>query len=499
MNTKIILGAPGTGKTTRLLSIMDNEMSNGVNPHNIAFVSFTRKAANEATERAMTKFGLEQKDLPYFRTLHSMCMRWMGHTSADLMKSADWKAVGALMGLEFTGTYASEEGLPAGSRDGDKMLFLESLSRVKKISPRELYTTEDWGFSWYAFEQFQHALVQYKADKCLLDFTDLLEMFVNQNEAIPVEVAIIDEAQDLSKLQWEVVRTAFKNTRQIYIAGDDDQAIYTWAGADVNEFLTLKGDYETLGKSHRLPRKVFDFANNIANRISRRFKKKWEPRDEDGTVDFHTSLDSIHVDEKSWMFLARNKYLLQPVELMLRSTGIAYTTATRNTIDNKSVRAIRAWESLRKGNSVPAIQVKYVYEMMTSKEIKRGFKNLKTLDTERSYSLDDLKKDYGLLVDDIWHRVLTRISASDRTYYEAILRRGGSLVNDPKVHISTIHGTKGGEADNVVLMADMSYRTFQGFQNNPDDEHRVFYVGATRAKHHLHIIRPQGRIGYPLG
>ena len=69
----IILGPPGTGKTTTLLNLVDQFIQQGIRPKQIGYFSFTRKAAREAATRAAEKFGLDaEKDLENFRTLHSM-------------------------------------------------------------------------------------------------------------------------------------------------------------------------------------------------------------------------------------------------------------------------------------------------------------------------------------------------------------------------------------------------------------------------------------------
>ena len=68
----IILGPPGTGKTTTLLDLVDEFIKSGVDTKRIGYFSFTKKAANEAKQRAVEKFGLDEKDFPYFRTLHSL-------------------------------------------------------------------------------------------------------------------------------------------------------------------------------------------------------------------------------------------------------------------------------------------------------------------------------------------------------------------------------------------------------------------------------------------
>ncbi len=67
---------------------------------------------------------------------------------------------------------------------------------------------------------------------------------------------------------------------------------------------------------------------------------------------------------------------------------------------------------------------------------------------------------------------------------------------DPKINISTIHGAKGGEADNVMLLTDLSRKSQEAMERDSDDECRVFYVGATRAKENLHIIQPQRDGGF---
>jgi superfamily I DNA/RNA helicase len=84
MNSQLIFGPPGTGKTYTLIGLVSDALAKGVRPERIAFVSFTKKAVEEAVNRAGQQFGLTYKELPYFRTLHSIAFRGLGLQSRTL-------------------------------------------------------------------------------------------------------------------------------------------------------------------------------------------------------------------------------------------------------------------------------------------------------------------------------------------------------------------------------------------------------------------------------
>ena len=81
--------------------------------------------------------------------------------------------------------------------------------------------------------------------------------------------------------------------------------------------------------------------------------------------------------------------------------------------------------------------------------------------------------------------------AHEVTYIVSLLRRKEKLNQEPRINLSTIHGAKGGEADNVMLVTDLPRKADESYFQNPDDERRVFYVGMTRAKKALHLVRSE--------
>ena len=489
---KLILGGPGCGKTTRLLQLVEEELENGVSPDEIAFVTFTRAAANGARDRAALKFDLDpETDLPWFRTIHSLTYRALDMTREEVMSRDDWNEFSKLIGEPIAGTVSSFEA-STNAHHGDKLLRVVDFAATTQVSLRDAWNEVGDETAWRDVEQFEAALREFKTAIAKLGFTDMLINYINEGEPVPVKVALVDEAQDLTAAQWSVVERAFGNVERLYIGGDDDQAIYRWAGADVDHFLHLStgGDREILALSHRLPRSVFEVGQRIVTQISNRYEKPYRPSDRDGVVDHHMNIEYVplRAQEGSWLLLARNGYMLANLEEVLRARGLPYYRRTGPVASEQELDSIKVWEALKKGriSVLSASEARGLY-----KTLGRPRPALREL-TE--YSPEDLELD---LTKPWTYAMAGGIPPWRIDYYTECLNRGESLRDEPRFRVETIHGVKGAQADNVLLLLDYSRRTANGFNLNPDHEHRVFYVGVTRAYHSLHIIRPQTYNSYP--
>lgn len=492
MTPEIVLGPPGTGKTERLLGLVERELAAGVRPDRVGYFSFTRRAADEAATRACAKFRRERADFPYFRTLHSLCFRLLGLTSSDVMEGSRLQEFAEYAGIIITGR-VSDDGTLTGHTPGDRALFVENLARMRGVSLRQQYdllTHYDDNPSWTEVSRVARALRDYKHASGLLDYTDMLLEFVVRAPLPRLETLYVDEAQDLSHAQWQVVRALASTCQRVTVAGDDDQAIYRWAGADVDYFVTMQGRAHVLRQSWRVPAAVQAVADAPLRAIRNRRAKEWRPRAARGEVGRVHEFWDADCGGEDVMVLARNDYVLREhVEPALRREGIIYEKNGHPSVRRAYLDAVVLWERLRAGKTVRADEARTVYGAMTSGAgVARGFKTLPGVSDDQEVTLAWLRERGGLLTDAIWHEALDRLPRGERVYMTAALRHGEKLLARPRVRISTIHGSKGGQAEHVVLMTEMAARSWREMTHNPEDEARVWYVGATRARERLTVV-----------
>jgi superfamily I DNA/RNA helicase len=502
MNRTIFFGPPGTGKTTTLLQKLEEHLTAGVPPERIAFLTFTRRAKREAVERVEKVLGIKARDLPHFRTIHSMAFRALALKEGDVVGREQLNEFGAGMGLQFGAISASEqaaEGISSQDR-GDVLLALDNLARVRGESLRKTWGDARTNIEWPVVEQFSASYAKWKHNQGLLDFTDVLAECARQKKTVDVDVAFIDEAQDLSKLQWYAALQAVQGAPIQYVAGDDDQAIYRWAGADVQSFMSLTGDRRVLGHSYRLPRAVHGLAQRLATRIKQRVPKQFTAREEQGSIVQHASAESLQVGAgEQWLWLVRNRYLLGNLQRALELQGVVYSQHGTSSIYEKERAAIYTWERLRAGKPQTVHAVRDLYSfLLTRSQVAHGHKLLPGIEEDAHLSEARLRAKHGLLAQGVWFEVLQKIPEHRRSYYRRLLRDHQTLKLAPQVQLETIHGAKGAEAPHVALFLEQSRRVWDEAQQAPDDEHRVFYVGATRAREQLHIVQPGGRWGYAI-
>lgn len=483
--SELILGPAGAGKTTQLLNIIEEALQDGVPPQRIGCFAFSTKAAGELVDRAIQRFPqYKKKDFIYFRTLHSLAFKERGLHKADVMGKDHLNDFGQVIGgYDFKFQYDENmERPPIGGGLGDKALAVYAISKGKRGALEDVWRAEEEiAISWADLEAFAGALDKFKAEHNLHLFCDFMDVVKRE---IDIDVLILDEAQDFTAQQWNYALRVGANAKRIYIAGDDDQAIFEWAGADLKTLLSLNTDKRrVLPISYRLTQSHWELACNIVARISNRYPKKWAPRQEPGLIDYIPSEDMVDLSEGSWLLLARHQWELDRLEKVALNQGVAYKRGHRSSVNKPEVRAVVSFERLRRGKTVSPVHAKLIGKFISNWNPPEFF----------SHQLvwEDMR--FPFSKDQTWMDVMNLMGYEDKAYIRAMRSRGEQLGSVPRVNISTIHMAKGGEADNVLLLPEMSKKTMQHYLNRPDPELRVWYVAATRAKENLHIVSPRGR------
>lgn len=502
-------GPPGTGKSTALLNVLDRLLTAGTPSEDIVFTTFTRAGAHEAKERAIRRFNLPPARLPYFKTLHALCYGQLNR-QVNLMTASDWCEIAKKIGVFFS-VRVSEDGVPRGSTKGDALLSLWSLSRVLIVEPEFIWNRRDQyvrNLPTLTFQEFRHfidTVKSYKASYSKLDYTDLLELFLMEGQEVGPSHVIVDEAQDLSPLQWAVVRKISVGAREIHIAGDDDQAIHEWNGASPRFFIEHRADdYQVLPQSHRIPAAVHELATKLVNRIKTRLPKTYRPREEKGEVLRFASLDDPRLaemfkTEESWFLLARNHAMAPMLSKFCRDRGLLVSGASGG-LPAGLLDAIFVWKRLCNSGTASKDEVLNLYSWMSTRDrVAYGSKTALQKSDKTVFTHQHLCELHGMKAGVLmpWSTALDKVMPEDAAYLQAV-EKHGPLDRSPRVEIATIHAVKGREADNVLIVPDMTQQTHQGFVENEDAEHRVWYVGVTRARKRILILNPSSKYHYNL-
>ena len=194
----IVLGPPGTGKTTTLLNKVDDYLKN-TDPDKVGYFAFTQKAAYEARDRAIKKFNLDEDDLPYFRTLHSLAFRRLGIKKENVMQRRHYQDFGKRVKEEIN--YADYENDHNGIFTSDsEYLRIVNLAILKGITAEQQYNLNEHNqdLELDKVKIISNELQRYKKEHNLIDFNDMILEFTKSDVAVPkFDVVFIDEAQDL--------------------------------------------------------------------------------------------------------------------------------------------------------------------------------------------------------------------------------------------------------------------------------------------------------------
>lgn len=483
MRSTVVYGPPGCGKTTRLLDAVGDARARGYAATDIAYLSFTRAAANEALRR----LGVTSSSKVC--TLHALCFRLLGLSPMQTVDWAKLRRFGEAVGVPIRASTATSDDL-RGMEIGDQMLAIESLARNMAIPEHDAYfhhSNRPETFETYRY--FVESYRSWKNANGYWDFTDMLQGYLATPAPIRhgAKVVFVDEAQDLSNLQWSVLRRMYEQegVAEVMVAGDDDQAIYEWAGAHTHGMAEFEQEHaserEVLTQSWRVPAAVHELAVDTVARVQQRVHKEYKPRaGNPGVVRragwFSAEMVRHGVDT---LILCRTGVTKSQVERVLLDARVPFKNngGMPSAYDSPLARTVRTFRMLQ-DSAAPvltdddkSVLMRYANDR-TREELHRGdLTPMLKRGVERS-----LKLPMALL-----------------EFY-----RDADLNVRPTIRLSTIHSAKGQEAEHVVLFTTITERVDAGMLKNPDAEARTWYVGVTRSKQTLDLINEQGALSYDL-
>ncbi len=480
-DVRVILANAGTGKTRRLIDEVSKELETR-RPEELAFVTFTRKGAEEGLHRVCSKLVLTPEDLPYFRTLHSLTFHALGLKATQMFGRLDQRKFNKEYGYEVNRCEV-DTGKVQPTRDSEYLNFYD-LERSGALTSKQL-AEADIKLGYY--HQLVRKYEEYKANEHLVDFFDCLIKYVQEGDSLPCKVVFIDEAQDISALQWKVIEKAFSRAEKIVICGDDKQSIYTYSGARPDFLIQLAKQFpvEHLSVSYRIPYSVYKLSVAITNFIGDKTEQKAEPRMENGEGSI-TQLadlerlknfirDEDYAKDKgdtSWYILCRNNCFLDAPKRLLEENLIPYWTAEGFFMGGQIMKRLKDYEG-------------YKLEGYGNPKKKEDF--------QRRFGIDDFSVPF----------TDTCLFTEGRKWvYASYIEKFGLKKLEemckwnPQILVSTIHHVKGGEAKNVAVLLDTTRRTVGNIYNDIDEELRILYVGVTRTKQNLFLVDSKNGLGY---
>jgi len=522
-----LFGPPGTGKTTRLAShVRSTAKDRGTD--RIVVGSFTRTAAAEIAGRGLP--------IPEYQigTLHSLAYRAIDRPDVAVDKIDSWNAEHPDLKISGEMRSIDEANIESGTGtglSGDALLGEIDLYRARLI-PRSVWNTRAL--------TFDRLWTKWKHDHAVIDFTDMIEIAYQETEVAPGDpvVGFFDEFQDFTPLEIALVRKWGERMDRLVIAGDDDQTLFSFKGADPRAFLEpeIPDEHKRfLTQSYRVPRAVQHLAQNWIEQLSSREPKDYEPRDEEGLVRYEPTFlfaqpgrlvaDIVkQIDaSRTVMLLTTCGYMLDLIRRDLRGAGVPFHNPYRRSRGDwnplHSARGVTSAERLASYLIIDPDRFPDDYRQWIGADLKawmsivkstgmlvRGAKRkIEMLEPTAPVPYDVLEALFvspevcadAVSASPSWlNENLLSAKRSVMQYPLAIAkhRSGPELVSTPKLIVGSVHSVKGGQADVVYLLPDLSKAARRQFVKGSgivkDSVIRQMYVGMTRAAEELVICGP---------
>ena len=562
-----LFGGPGSGKTTALLDRVDGMLDDGVDMRDILVVSYTRAAAQEIRERLAERLDRSPKSLKgNVCTMHAKAYELLNLSRGDVVDEEHKEAFCDDYGIEFEDENDSGRRRSARSTTiGNKII---ATSQWLQRTRRDVADWYDVPFKWDDDEvrlppdidenaqtgnkytptwpsdddridvpEAIRAWRAYKGEEGVVGFADMLERVQQRSKVPSVDHLVIDEFQDITTLQYDVFEEWRPHMESVLIAGDDDQVVYAWQGADPNLLLDeAVDDDEVLPNSYRLPSRILNVVNRQIRHLDKRQDKDLKPRTKGGAFEAvrnpsimelsRNVRNTIEQDEDGTaMILFRARYqMFQFVDEFI-DQGMPFVSLTDTRLWTDRLQGyVRAVETYDEDEPLTGLEARRLAEMLADSAFGTGGRD------EMFDALDELQDAEG--VDDLTEMevppefvkehapfapgpasasdMLTRVSNFQERSVDAYFSGQYTGMDPNRIRVGTIHSAKGREADHVFVATDLTEKVVEQMSASVDEddlppgvtfdkradpvpmltdnERRVFYVGMSRARERLVLL-----------
>jgi DNA helicase-2/ATP-dependent DNA helicase PcrA len=566
-----LFGGPGSGKTTALLDRVEELLAENddVTFRDVLVVSYTRAAATEVRERLAERLDESPRALRgNVCTMHAKAYELLDLSRGDVVGESEKEDFCDEYGIEYEDEYEGSRRRSARSTTiGNKII---ATSQWLQRTRRDVADWYDVPFKWddetvrlppdiddraqtgnkytptwssdddrISVPETIRAWRQYKGEHGVVGFADMLER-VQQRSLLPnVDYLVIDEFQDITTLQYEVYSEWRPHMDRVMIAGDDDQVVYAWQGADPDLLLEEDvTDDNILPNSYRLPSRILNVVNREVSHIEKRQEKDLDPRKEGGRVEgvpnpsvidlVRNVRQTVEEDKDGTvMVLFRARYQMFQFMDEFIGEGIPFTCLTDQRMwTDRFTQYVRAVEAVHEDEPVTALESRRLADMLADSAFGTGerdelFDELDDLEEEAE--TDDLEEimvepdtvtEYAPFMPDprAAADMLRKVTSFQERSVEAYFSGEYEGMDANRVRVGTIHSAKGREADHVFVATDLTEKVVEQMaatveqegrdvpgvdeftkRTSPvptltDNERRVFYVGMSRARERLVLL-----------
>jgi len=563
-----LFGGPGSGKTTALLDRVERllEEEDDVAVEDVLVVSYTRAAAAEIRERLAERLGRTPKSLRgNVSTMHARAYDLLNLSRGDVVGETEKEAFCEEYGVPYEDEYEGSRRRSARSTTiGNKII---ATSQWLQRTRRDVADWYDVPFQWNVDEvrlppeidpnaqtgnkytptwpssddridvpEVIRAWRSYKGEHDLVGFADMLER-VHQRSLLPrVDYLVIDEFQDITTLQYAVYEEWRPHMERVLVAGDDDQVVYAWQGADPDLLLEETVDDDVvLPNSYRLPSRILNVVNHEVRHIDKRQEKDLHPRTEGGRVTavrgpsmlelVRNVRATVEENDGDVLVLFRARYQMFQFMDEFIDQGIPFSCLTDQRMwTDRLSDYVAAIEALDDDEPIDGLEARRLAGMLADSAFGTGERDDMFDAIDERQEAEDVEDLRELEIDPEFVKerapffpgatsaadMLNRVSNYQERSVDAYFSGDYRDVAPDTVRLGTIHSAKGREADHVFVATDLTEKVVEqmaatiedaddpdlpsfGKRTSPvpcltDNERRVFYVGMSRARKRLVLM-----------